>query len=116
MAPNQPPTPQPLLITFPPFPPLPPTSNLPPFKLFQPTGIQISISGDDNETELDGLGIPTVELRVKHDTDEPKTGKRRKKSKNVRAMRVDEPVKRLTWWETWEEGEDLRVSGTGYSL
>jgi hypothetical protein len=102
--------------TFPPFPEVPADSGLVPFKDFRPSGIQISVSGDE-EIEVDGLGIPTVELRVKHDTDEPKTGKKKKKkSKSAKNAGLDgEPVKRLTWWEDWEEGEDLRVSSTGYS-
>src|SRR5882757_5247832 len=110
------PAPDVLLFTFPPFPQIPADSGLVPFKAFKPSGIQISVSGDD-EIEVDGLGIPTVELRVKHDTDEPKTGrKKKKKSKIAKNDGVNgEPVKRLTWWEEWEEGEDLRVSSTGYS-
>jgi hypothetical protein len=110
------PAPEVPLLTFPPFPEVPKDSGLVPFKDFKPSGIQISVSGDDG-IELDGLGIPTVELRVKHDTDEPKTGKKKKKSKSARTAGLDgEPAKRLTWWEEWEEGEDLRVSNTGYSL
>ena len=105
------------VLTFPPFPEVPADSDLVPFKDFRPAGIQISLSGED-EIELDGLGIPTIELRVRHDTDEPKTGKRKKKSKSARTIAIEngEPVKRLTWWEEWEEGEDLRVSSTGYSM
>jgi hypothetical protein len=110
------PAPEVPLLTFPPFPEVPADSGLVPFKDFKPAGIQISVSGD-NEIEIDGLGIPTVELRVKHDTDEPKTGKKKKKkSKSAKTGGVDgEPVKRLTWWEEWEEGEDLRVYNAGYS-
>lgn len=52
---------------------------------------------------------------MKHDTDEPKTGKRKGKKKKKVIENVDgEPVRRLTWWEEWEEGEDLRVSNFGY--
>jgi hypothetical protein len=70
----------------------------------------------EGEIELDGLGIPTVELRVKHDADEPKTGKKKGKKKRKKIETVDgEPVRRLAWWEEWEEGEDLRVSNFGYS-
>lgn len=71
---------------------------------------------DEGAIELDGLGIPTIELRVKHDTDEPKTGKRKGKKKKKKHIEIDgEPMRRLTWWEEWEEGEDLRVSNFGYS-
>jgi len=108
------PAPEPLL-TFPPFPPVAEGNTLVPFKDFKPSGIQI-FSGD-GEVELDGLGIPTIELRVKHDTDEQKTGTKKGKKKKKVVQAVDgEPVRRLTWWEEWEEGEDLRVSSSGYSL
>lgn len=109
-----PPAPEPLL-TFPPFPPIAEGNTLVPFKDFKPSGIQIF--SVDGEVELDGLGIPTVELRVKHDTDESKTGVKRGKKKKKVIQTVDgEPARRLTWWEEWEEGEDLRVSSSGYSL
>lgn len=120
MPPKQPvaaPAPEAPFLTFPPFPDLPSDCTLPPFKDFKASGIQIF--GGDDETELDGLGIPTAELRVKHDTDESKTGKKKgkKRGKATRdAASNGEPVKRLTWWEEWEEGEDLRVSSSGYPL
>jgi hypothetical protein len=109
------PAPEPLL-TFPPFPPIAEGHKLIPFKDFKPSGIQMFPGEGEGEIELDGLGIPTVELRVKHDADEPKTGKRKGKKKKKIIETVDgEPVRRLTWWEEWEEGEDLRVSNFGYS-
>lgn len=74
----------------------------------------MSVSGEE-DAELDGLGIPTIELRVKHNTDESKTGKKRKKKSKAKAA-DGEPTKRLTWWEEWEEGEDLRVVHAGFSL
>ena len=110
-------------LTFPPFPQLLEGSTLPAFKDFQSSGIQM-FSGD-NDVEIDGLGIQTVEMRTKHETDAIKTGNR-KGTKRVRkaaaaaqreaAEARGEPVKKLTWWEEWEESEDLRVSQTGYPL
>lgn len=97
-------------LTFPPFPEIPPGS-LCAFKDFLPSGIQVPVD-ESNEIELDGLGIPTLELRVKHNTDESKTGKKRKKKSKKAAD--GEPIKRLTWWEEWEEGEDLRLVHAGF--
>lgn len=102
------------LLTFPPFPALPPGS-LCAFKDFKPSGIQIVVEGEE-ELERDGLGILTVELKVKHATDETKSGKKKKKKKSkVVANDNGEPARKLTWWEEWEEGEDLRVSSSAYS-
>lgn len=79
-----------------------------PFKEFKEHGIQI-FSGDTDD-EIDGLGIPTVELRVQHETDNCKTDtKRRKKKKEPEAKK--KPSVRKTWWELWDEAEDLRLSG-----
>ena len=110
-------------LTFPPFPQLLEGSTLPAFRDFKPSGIQM-FSGD-GDVEIDGLGIETVEMRTKHDTDAVKTGNR-KGTKRVKkaaaalereaAEARGEPVKKLTWWEEWEESEDLRVSQTGYPL
>lgn len=43
-----------------------------------PTGVAAVVANDD-DAELDALGIPTVELRVKHATDECKSKKRKNK-------------------------------------
>ncbi|KAF8956687.1 hypothetical protein BDZ97DRAFT_1850031 [Flammula alnicola] len=72
---NQPNAP---LIRFPPFPPVPPGVKITPFKQFKEHGIQIF---SDTGVEIDGLGIPTVRLRVPHDTDVCKTQTKRKKTK-----------------------------------
>jgi len=70
------------LIKFPPFPEVPPGVKILPFKEFHEHGIQIF--SEDGE-EIDGLGIPTVALRVPHDTDECKTqAKKKRKKKKVR--------------------------------
>ena len=65
------------LIRFPPFPDVPEGVTILPFKAFREHGIQIFTSeyGD----EVDGLGIPTVALRIPHDTDVCKTDAKKKK-------------------------------------
>ncbi|TFY67899.1 hypothetical protein EVG20_g3757, partial [Dentipellis fragilis] len=92
--------------TFPPFPAPPPGVNIIPFKDFKPSGIRIPIDGDDFEQERDGLGIPTVELLVKHSTDNLEK-KRRKKKPGAPQVTVDQG-KPKTWWEQWDELEDVR--------
>ncbi|KIJ92109.1 hypothetical protein K443DRAFT_13847 [Laccaria amethystina LaAM-08-1] len=52
-------TPKPLL-NFPPFPPVPEGPTILPFDSFKEKGIQIAPS--QSAEEVDGLGIPTVEL------------------------------------------------------
>ncbi|KAF9235576.1 hypothetical protein BU15DRAFT_51204 [Melanogaster broomeanus] len=102
----------PLFIRFPPFPKAPQGVTIMPFKGFKARGIQLfseSKQGGDDEDELDALGIPTVELRVKHSTDECKSNSKKKRKKKKNAVTEDLPVKKLPWYEEWEEGEDLRV-------
>jgi len=60
--------------------------------------------------DLDGMGIPTVELCVKHLIDECKSNTRKRKRKKKTAVADGMPVKKLSWYEEWEEGEDLRVT------
>ncbi|KAJ7814172.1 hypothetical protein B0H14DRAFT_2851108 [Mycena olivaceomarginata] len=88
---------------FPPFPSVPEGVIIVPFKDFKENGIQI-FEGED-EVERDGLGIPTVPLRVKHDTDISKTNPDRAKKREMRG------TFRKEWWQDWEEGEDLRNHG-----
>ena len=123
-------------IRFPPFPTQPNTgegASIIPFKHFKEHGIRIF---SDTGVEMDGLGIPTVELAVVHDLDECKTETRRKLkagrdvSEGKRgkiATTVGEPVKmnsmekakhrrtqryllfaKKEWFEQWSEGEHLR--------
>lgn len=110
-------------LTFPPFPQLPEGSTFPLFKDFKPSGIQMFAG--EGDVEVDGLGIETVEMRTRHETDEVKTGKNKgtKRARKAAAAAEreaaearGETVKKLTWWEEWEESEDLRVSQTGYPL
>ncbi|KAG1735457.1 hypothetical protein EDB19DRAFT_1724597 [Suillus lakei] len=101
-------------ITFPPFPKPPPGVTLIPFKDFRARGIQLfaEVVGGLNEEdmELDALGIPTVELRVKHLTDECKSNTRKRKRKKKTAAVDGAPARKVPWYEEWEEGEDLRIT------
>ncbi|KAG1735899.1 uncharacterized protein EDB91DRAFT_1250230 [Suillus paluster] len=103
-----------LFITFPPFPKPPPGVTLIPFKDFRACGIQLfaEVVGGQNEEdiELDGLGIPTVELRVKHSTDECKSNTRKRKCKKKTAAAEGVPARKVPWYKEWEEGEDLRIT------
>lgn len=110
-------------IKFPPFPEPPPGVTIMPFKDFKPRGIQLfsepkkggNDGEDEDDGELDALGIPTVELRMKHTTDECKSNSRKKRKKKKAATGAEAvPVKKRPWYEEWEEGEDLRVTKTRY--
>ena len=122
-------------LKFPPFPSPPNTeegASIIPFKHFKEHGIRIF---SDTGVEMDDLGIPTVELAVRHDLDECKTQTRRKlkdgkdvlEGKKGEAPAEREPVKldpiekaedRRTqryllfankeWFDQWTEGEHLR--------
>ncbi|KAF8513862.1 hypothetical protein JB92DRAFT_2921410 [Gautieria morchelliformis] len=88
---------------FPPFLSPPAGTPLIPFDKFEASGIEICFESDDVE-EVDGEGIPTIELASKHgpggDTDRRK---RKKRPKNGDDSRKGGP-----WWEQWREGEDMR--------
>lgn len=93
-----------------------------PFKGFKPRGIQLfsepgaggNDAAEEEDPELDALGIPTVELRVRHTTDECKSNSRKKRKKKKAATIEAVLVKKLPWYEEWEEGEDLRVTKVRY--
>src|SRR5271155_4980790 len=72
---------QPVIIKFPPFPAQPLETTIIPFKDFKEHGIRIF---SDTGVEMDGLGIPTVELGVVHELDQCKTETRRKTLKDKR--------------------------------
>ncbi|KAF9000285.1 hypothetical protein BDQ17DRAFT_1427286 [Cyathus striatus] len=118
-------------IKYPPFPPVPEGVKITPFKDFKEHGIQM-FSGDE-EVEVDGLGIPTVPLRVPHGTDEGKT-EARKRAKNPLVASHPPPPSpprhpdgrpihpraqmmqsRKEWWQFWQEGEDLRITAYAYN-
>ncbi|KAH7922047.1 hypothetical protein BV22DRAFT_1121726 [Leucogyrophana mollusca] len=103
------------VIKFPPFPDPPEGVTILPFKDFKPNGIQLfAHAGDDDDVELDGLGIPTVELRVKHETDDPKSNSRKRRKKKKSSAVAAQPGKKLLWYEEWDEGEHLRVAKSVY--
>ena len=96
-------------LQFPPFPQPPPGTTIIPFEDFVPRGIQINLDAEPDAEEVDGLGIKTVELSVKHDFTEAERKKRRKTTgKRATAIGPDGQVRKLTWWEEWEEGEQYR--------
>lgn len=103
-------------LRFPPFPSPPDGIEVIPFHLFRPSGIRVPIDEDDddyqrglgNEVERDGLGILTIALRVKHTTDNLEKKKKRKKKVNGAQQVQVAPEKPKTWWEVWEELEDIR--------
>ena len=77
------------MLRFPPFPEPPDGVTLTPFTAFRPSGIRVPMDDDDaaqqQHVELDGLGIPTIALRVKHVADiSEKKKKRKKKSGRLR--------------------------------
>jgi len=123
---------------------VPPDVDILPYAQFKEVGIRINgvlppksdeggeNSVEDDGTEVDGLGVPTVSLRIRHETDVCKTltkgrkiklenrkekdkGKERegtKKDPVTRALEMRQ--KRITmfankeWYDQWEEGEALR--------
>ena len=95
-------------IKFPPFPAPPAGKKILSFKEFRPSGIQIVIDPEPGHVELDGLGIPTVQLRVKHDLTEAEQKKKRKIKGSKTTVEPSGKVRRLTWWEEWEQHEDMR--------
>ncbi len=107
-----------IMLRFPPFPAVPDGVELIPFHSFRPSGIMVPIDDDDDEydgrrvsemIERDGLGIPTVPLRVKHATDVLEKKKKRKKRAGAGAQQVQvAPEKPKMWWELWEELEEIR--------
>lgn len=102
------------MLRFPPFPTVPDGVELISFVSFRPSGIRVPIDDDDEdqatgEIERDGLGIPTIVLRAKHAADNAERKKKKKKKKVGSSQQVQvAPEKPKTWWETWEELEDIR--------
>lgn len=67
------------LFRYPPFPPSPPDVKITPYAHFHEYGIRLyglpsAVEGDPaGDIEIDGLGIPTLTLRVRHETDRCKS-------------------------------------------
>jgi len=107
-----------IMLRFPPFPAVPDGVELIPFHSFRPSGIRVLIDDDHDEydgrqvsemIECDGLGIPTIPLRVKHAADNMERKKKRRKKAGAGTQQVQvAPEKPKTWWELWEEFEDIR--------
>jgi hypothetical protein len=99
-------------LRFPPFPTPPSGVTILPFKKFKEHGI-MALSNEEG-MEVDGLGIPTVELRIKHDTDVCKSNAKRSKetktSTKASGQSSGSVVKKKEWWETWAESETSRSS------
>jgi hypothetical protein len=95
------------MFKYPPFPPVPEGVTIIPYKDFKPSGIKKFLDLTLDEIELDGIGIPTTELLVKHAG--PDSDKWKKKKKR---MGEDEEgiVRRYFWWEEWEKDEATRRS------
>ncbi|KAF7352100.1 hypothetical protein MVEN_01172800 [Mycena venus] len=86
------------------FPEISPGTTIVPFKDFKEHGIQRSL--DPDGIERDNLGIPTLELRFKHDTDVSKT------NPEQTASGVSfRPAFKVEWWQDWEKDEHLRMHG-----
>ncbi|KAG6855961.1 hypothetical protein H0H87_008975 [Tephrocybe sp. NHM501043] len=67
---------------------------------------------ENDVIERDVFGIPTVELRIKHDTDTCKTETKRKRRVETSFKATPGvPGVRKEWWEIWEENEELKRTG-----
>jgi hypothetical protein len=107
-----------IMLRFPPFPAVPDGVELISFHSFRSSGIRVPIDDDDDEydgrqesevVEHDGLGIPTIPLRVKHATDSMEKKKKRRKKAGAGTQQVQvAPERPKVWWELWEEFEDIR--------
>lgn len=103
------------LLRFPPFPNVPPGVEIISFCDFKEKGIRVQPGGEDNETEMDALGVPTVALGSPHSTDWCKTetkrvrfngnrGPRKKRKRRTGGGPSTGPTS-ADWEEYWEERE-----------
>jgi len=103
------------LFRFPPFPNVPLGVEIIPFHNFTEKGIRVQPGGEDNETEMDALGVPTIALGSLHSTDWCKTETRRvrfngnrgpgkRKKKRTGGGPSTGPTA-ADWEEYWEERE-----------
>lgn len=92
---------------YPPFPTPPPGAVIIPFTQFQPVGIAVRIDSEAEEAEMDGLGRPTVRLRVRHDLTPSERKKGSKKS--GKGIKLDEngQTRKMLWHEEWALHEAL---------
>jgi hypothetical protein len=108
-------------LTFPPFPASPP--DLISFKDFQEVGIHLYADDDeDRDTEKDNLGIQTIPLKKRHDTDVCKSNTRRKTDteladevleawgEKTSGSSAKDGKKTRPWWEEWAHQERSKGS------
>ena len=89
------------------FPPFPKAEGVMPFKEFKEGGICIEAGPD--EAEVDTLGIPTVPIRTRHNTDHCKTKSKRKvDDTRGKKGKKSKPIEQRLWWEQWEDAEAMR--------
>lgn len=93
------------MIKYPPFPDAPEGVTIIPFSEFKPQGIKKFIDPSPDDVELDGIGIPTATLQVKHDEE-----KWKKKKRRMGDADDDGIVRKYYWWEEWEKDESGRKS------
>ncbi|KAG8870829.1 hypothetical protein FRC20_011280 [Serendipita sp. 405] len=91
---------------WPPFPTPSPDVKIIPFHQFEPKGIVISLDGD---SEIDGEGIKTVTLQVKHGIGGHR-GKKGKRKKNILEDIGEEELQKMTWDKRWELAEEMRTA------
>src|ERR1700761_715037 len=100
---------------FPPFPHInhPEGKTVMPFKDFKASGIQRPAPGFTDGVERDGLGIPTIQLKVdRSNNDEHLVKKKRRRNKKKGAQQgIVRDGQRLTWYEEWAENEESRTVG-----
>ncbi|KAJ7474309.1 hypothetical protein FB451DRAFT_1367229 [Mycena latifolia] len=93
-------------VSFQKFPDIPDGVVITPFKDFKECGIQSALGPDG--IERDHLGIPTVELHFKHDTDVSKT----KPDSPMGHVKARWPATfKKEWWIEMEQDEHLRMHG-----
>ena len=89
---------------MPPFPDPPEGVHIIPFSEFKERGIVRDPLGAEDEIEVDGEGIPTITLGIRHDLDiVSKVKKRARKPKPT-----TESLPRPPWYDDWEAGEANR--------
>lgn len=112
------------LIRFPPFPEVPDDTRIVSFSDYEERGIKIQPGGEDNETEIDACGVPTIAMSSIHSTDWCKTetrrakfnangGPGRKKRKRKAGGGGTTGPTAMDWEDYWEEREaSYRVRNT----
>ncbi len=110
------------IVRFPPYPPIPDGVQIITFTQFKERGIRVQPGGEDNETEIDGCGVPTIPLASAHTTDWCKTETKRarlgksgpaRKKKKRKTGGVGGGPNHADWAEYWEDREAAyRIQGS----